>query len=264
MAFQIASENHRGTAWYPIDAAGTIYHGQIVESQGDGVAEIDNPNGAFDTTGNTNVLGIVVGDNNATPVYDSTYKVNKITGVLTQATQIARNWSGHEGRMYPKGDPQALVEVALVGPETVICGPVRDNDIDANITLLTVTTETTDGLSSMVINACDFTPVGDLETMHCRTGANKGLYRITTDTSTTAPAGDLAWPEDVSVGDTLVRVPFRQGMSYVYIDSLAMYIDASVAPASHFYGVNVVDMDLSTAGEEKVWFTFSPVHFGRD
>ena len=264
MAFQVASKNIRGTSWYPIDAAGTLYHGQIVESQGDGVAEIDVPNGAFDTTDNTNVLGIIIGDNNATPVYDSSYKVNKITGVLTQATQVARNWSGQEGRMYPKGDPQAMVEVALVGPETVICGDVRLGGLTTSLTLLTVTTESTDGLASLVTNNCGFTPVADLCTMHCRTGANRGLYRITTDSSAVSPAFDLAWPQDVSEGDTLVRVPFRQGMSYIYIDSDALYVDASATPASPFYGVNVVDMDLSTAGEEKVWFTFSPSHFGRD
>ena len=264
MAFQVASKNIRGTAWYPIDAAGTLYHGQIVESQGDGVAEIDVPSGAFDTTGNTNMLGIVVGDNNATPVYNSTYKVNKITGVASQANQIARSWSGHEGRIYPKGDPQPLVEVAIIGPETVIVGPVKNSDIDVAPTLLTVTTASSDGATSLVTNGCEFTPVSDFSTIYCRTGANKGLYRITQDTSTVSPTNTLAFPKAVAVDDTLIRVPFRQGMSYIYIDSLAMYVDNSATPATNFYGVNVVDMDLSTAGEEKVWFTFSPIHFGRD
>ena len=40
----------------------------------------------------------VVGDNNVTPVYDSTYKVNSITDVASQANQIARKWSGAEGK----------------------------------------------------------------------------------------------------------------------------------------------------------------------
>ncbi len=265
MAFKVAGNNDRGTAWYPIDSTSILYHGQIVESRGDGVGIIGIPNGAFDTDGNTNVLGIVVGDNNATPVYDSTYKVNKITGVLTQTNQLARSWTGVEGHMYPKNDPQALVEIALVGPETVIEGPIRKGGINTNITLLTVTTASTDGLTSMVTNACDFVPVGDMETMYCRTGANAGLYRITTNVTTkTTVTNSVAWPQDVAVDDTLVRVPARHGMSYIYIDSLAMYIDATKPAGTDYYGVNVVDMDLSTAGEEKLWFTFSPIHFGVD
>ncbi len=264
MAFQIASDTGRGTAWYPIDAAATLYHGQLVESRGDGVGIIGVPAGAFDATDTTNVLGIVVGDNNATPVYSSSYKVNGIAGVLTQAAQVARDWTGVEGRMYPKNDPQSLVEVALVGPETIITGSVRLGGLTTNLTLLTVTTASTNGLTSMVTNACGFTPVADICTMYCRTGANAGLYRITKDTSATNPTNDLAWPQDVSVGDTLVRVPMRFGMSYIYIDSLAMYVDASATPGTDYYGVNVVDMDLSVAGEEQIWFRFSPMAFGRD
>lgn len=264
MAFQIASSPINTVSWYPIDASGTLYHGQIVESQGDGVAEIDVPNGAFDTTGNTTILGIITGDNNETPVYDSTYKVNKITGVASQANQLARDWTGAEGRIYPKGDPQPLVEVTLITPWTVICGPIKNADIDVAPTLLTVTTASSDGATSLVTNACEHTPVSDFSTIYCRTGANKGLYRITQDTSTVSPTNTMAFPKAVAVDDTLIRVPFRHGLSYIYIDSLAMYVDNSATPATNYYGVNVVDMDLSTAGEEKVWFTFAPVHFGRD
>ena len=264
MAFQIADNNYRGTAWYPIDASGTLYHGQIVESQGDGVAEIDVPSGAFDTSGNTNILGIVVGDNNMTPVYDSTYKVNKITGVASQANQLAREWTGAEGSMWPKGEPQPMVEVALIGPETKIVGPIKNAAIGTSPTLLTVTTASSDGATSLVTNACEHTPVSDFSTIYCRTGANKGLYRITQDTSTVSPTNTMAFPKAVAVDDTLIRVPMRIGMSYIYIDSLAMYVDNSATPATNYFGVNVVDMNLSTAGEEKVWFYFSPVHFGRD
>lgn len=264
MAFEIASSPINRVAWYPIDANGTLYHGQIVESGGDGVIEIDVPSGAFDTTGNTKILGIISGDNNMTPVYDSTYKVQKITGVATQANQIARSWRGQEGNMYPKGDPQPLVQIVLITPWTVVRGPVKNADIDVAPTVLIATTGDTSGVSGTITNACEHTPVSDFSTMYCRTGANKGLYRITQDTSTTTPTNTVAWPYDVAVGDTFIRVPFRQGMAYIYIDSLGMYVDNSATPASNYYGVNVVDMDLSIAGEEWVEFTFVPVHFGRD
>ncbi len=203
-----------------------------------------------------------MGDNNITPVYDSTYKVNKIASVATQANQLARKWSGQEGRMYPKGDPQALVEVALIGPETVIVGPIHDADIDADVTLLTSTSVSTNGTTGIVTNSCDFTPVGDLETMYCRTGANRGLYRITTNSATkTTVTNTVAWPYDVAIGDTFVRVPLRQGISYIYTDTLAMYIDSSLGLATNYYGVDVVDMDLTEAGSEKAWFRFLPSHF---
>ncbi len=264
MAFKIASSPTNAVSWYPIDANGTLYHGQIIESQGDGVAEIDVASGAFDTTGNTKILGIIEGDNNEIPVYDATYKVDKITGVASQANQIARNWDGQEGHMYPKGEPQPLVQVALIGPHTVIEGPIKNADIDTAPMVLTTTTGDTTGVGGMVTNACEHTPVADFSTMYCRTGANRGLYRITQDTSTVSPTNTVAWPYDVAIGDTFIRVPLRQVLAFMYIDSLGMYVDNSATPAGNYYGVNVVDMDLSTAGEEKVWFTFAPVHFGRD
>ena len=263
MAFQIASGPMNVVSWYPINNSETLYRGQIVESEGDGISPIGTPSGAFDSSNKTVILGIITGDNNATPVYDSTYKVNKIVGVVSQANQLARSWRGVEGRIYPKGDPQALVEVTLLTPWTVICGPVKNNDLDVAPTLLTVTTASSDGASSMVTNACEHTPVSDYSTIYCRTGANKGLYRITQDTVTTAPTNTLAFPKAVAVDDTLIRVPFRHGLSRITIDSLGMYVDNSATPTSSYYGVNVVDMDLSTAGEEKVWFTFAPTHFGQ-
>jgi len=266
--FKIASSGPQpATLWMPMDYdtdGNTLYVGQLVETNGDGVREIDVASGTYDTTGNTVMLGVVIGENNATPVYDTTYKVNKITSVATQAAQLARSWTGAEGHMYPKGDPQPLVQVALITPETIIEGSIYNAAYGTAPTVLTTTTGSTAGLTGMVTNACEFTPVADLATQYCRTGANRGLYRVTTDTSTVSPTNAVAWPYAVAVGDTFVRVPFRQGASYIYIDSLGMYVDSSASPATNYYGVTVVDMDLSIAGEEKVWFRFAPVHFGRD
>jgi hypothetical protein len=264
MAFQVVSSGSPSqvTVWCPIATGKTVYHGQIVEIDGDdGIQEIDVASSTNDTSGNTIIYGIVVGDNNVTPVYDSTYKVNKITDVASQANQIARKWSGAEGHMYPKGDSQALAEVVLLDVNTYIKGPVRNADIDVNMTLLTATTGSTDGLSGIVTNSCEHTPVSQLSIMHCRTGANKGLYRVTQDASKVSPTNTTAWPYDVATGDTFVRAPFRQGRSYIYIDSLAMYVDSSLGVASHYYAVDVLDMDLSVAGSETVTFKFAPTHF---
>jgi len=262
MAFTIdSSSGPVRTVWCGVATTKTVYHGQIVEMVGDGVQEIDVASGAADTTGNTVIYGVIVGDNNVTPVYNSTYKVNSMTSVSTQATQVARSWSGQEGAVFPKGDPQALVEVALLDPTVYIRGPVCNAALGTAMTVLTATTGTTDGLTSIITNSCEHTPVAEYSIMHCRTGANKGLYRVTQDTSKTAPTSTTPWPYDVAVGDTFVRAPFRVGRSYIYIDSLAMYVNSASTPATNYYAVDVVDMDLTTAGSETVTFKFAPTHF---
>lgn len=268
MGFDIAY-CHAGTPftfWAPVDsAAGTpdvLYGGQLVRSVSDGVAPLGTASGIGDTANKKVPMGIVIGTNNRTPVYNTTYNAQSITGADTQALQLARDWAGNEG-IYPKGDPQALVKIALIDHTTILKGRIFNAAYGTAPTVVTASAASTDGfMTAGTTGACDFTPVADFGSIYCRAGANLGLTRITIDTSTTAPVVDTAFPQDVAINDTFVRVPIRTiGQSYVQFDSESTYIDCSASPATNYFIIDVIALDLSKAGEEYVLFKFNSVHF---
>lgn len=269
MAFNVVEGEGR-TFWCSTDGSSTYYIGQLVTAVAASKAEIAGtvkplavPAGAADTTNFQCVLGIVTGISNRTPVSDSTGQYG--TGVTTQAAQLAREWCGGEG-MYAKGDPQLLVLVTEITSSTIVEGPVFNAALGTAPTVVTDTagTDTTGYTSAGTTTACDFTPVANLCTIYCRTGRNAGLYRVTADTSTTAPQVTVGFPYDVALGDAFVRVPFKQGHSKIYISGPALYVNCAQTPATNYFSVFVYGMDLSTAGAEKVQFRFSTVHFDAD
>jgi len=261
MGFRIIEGRGR-TLWAAVDATDTLYVGQLVYATSDGVAPFGQAAGAADTTNKKVILGVVVGTDNATPVHDTTYNTEKITAVTTQADLNARDYHFRRG-VCPVGDPRAMVEIAEITPMTVLYGPIYNSSFGTAPTVLSVTTGSTDGfVSSGVTDACDFTPVADLCTIYCRSGANMGIYRITTDISTTQPRVTHAFPEDIAVGDTFVRVPLREiGDSYVQFDAESLFIDCSASPATNYYVIRVLKLDLSESGKEHAIFRFGLDHF---
>ena len=248
------------TQWFPINSTSQLYVGQVVYSVADGVDTIATATGAADTTSKKVPLGIVVGTNNDVPVHSLTSNSNTITGVITQAAQVARENFGMEGQMV-KGDKQAAVEVALITPLTLIKAKLYNSTLGTAPTIQTVTTGSTTGLG-YTANATDVAGAADLATAHCRTGANAGLSRITDDTSTTVIANDRAFQQDIAIGDTFVRVPLRPlGLSRVQTDSLALFIDVSAAIGTNYWSINMHDLNLAEAGNEYAIFTFNADHF---
>lgn len=246
--------------WVPIDSADTIYTGSIVTSTADGVGPVGAAAGAADTTGKAIIRGLVLATNDDVPTLNTTYMNHSVAGVTTQAAQVARAWYGNEGQ-WAKNDPQPLVKIALLTPQTMIKARLYNSSWGTAPTVLTVTTGSATGLG-FTSNACDFTPVADLCTSYCRSGANAGLMRISDDTSTTVETNDIAFPQDIAVGDTFVRVPLRPfGDSYVQMDTESLFFDVSASPATDYYAINVIELNLKEAGNEYVIFTFASVHF---
>jgi hypothetical protein len=251
------------------DGSSTYYVGQLVTyiaaskaATPGTVLPLAVPAGAADTSNFQIPAGVVVGFNNRTPTYDATWKANSAAGVLTQALQVSRDWALNKG-MYAIGDPQVLLDVAIIEPCSLIEGPIFNAAYGTAPTVVTDTggADTTGYTTAGTTGACDFTPVADYATIYCRTGANGGLYRTTNDTSTTAPDVTVAFPYDVVLGDTFVRVPLKQGYSRIYIAGPGMYIDASATPATNYFSVFVEKLDLAIAGSEKALFRFANIHF---
>lgn len=267
MGFSVISGPSR-TQQFGSDGTSTYYAGQLVAFSAASAAATPGsvvplavPAGASDTTNRQVVAGIVTGFNVRTPTYSSTSFSSTAAGVVTQAAQLARDWALNSAS-YPKGDPQLLVEVALITPWTLIRGPVYNNAIGTAPTLLTSTAADTTGFTTAgTTNACEFTPVANLATIYCRTGANAGLFRTTNDTSTTAPDVTVAFPQDVAIGDTFIRVPFKHGLSQIYISGPGLYVNNSLGPGTNYFAVIVERFELSTSGRETVDFCFVPDHF---
>jgi hypothetical protein len=261
MSFEVMNPTRIIPCHVDYGAAGdTLYVGQIVYATGDGVAPLGQAAGAADTTNKKVPFGVVVGTDNKNPLYDSTYGVQYVTSVQSQADQLGRDWLGVEGPL-GKADPAAKVHIALIEPTTVLKGRIFNGSWGTALTVQTVTTGSATG-AGYTANACDFTPVADLCTAYCRSGANRGIYRITTDASATDCTVSLYFPYDIAVGDTFVRAPVRPfGKSYVQFDSESMFIDGSASPATNYFVIHVIGLDLSRAGGEYVLFRFDGDHF---
>lgn len=263
---QVLGNPHK--IWVPLKPSATVYVGSIVSvdlsALDEGVAIMEQADGVSNTTNKDVPFGVVVGHNLKTPVFDTTYKADKITdGGPTAPHGSTTEYVGTGASPYGFADRLPMVEIALIFPNTLLRAPIYNDAVGTAPTLLTATNTSADGLG-ITTNACEHTPVANLSTMYCRTGANAGQYRITDDTSTTVATWDVAMVNDIAIGDTFVRVPLRPfGLSYVRLgdDTVCSYINSSETPATDYSVIHVVRLDLSQAGKEYAEFYFDADNF---
>lgn len=263
--FTVVSENY-DVGWYPVHYnSETLYVGQIV------TLDVGGPDyglkawdvaGAADTTVNQCPFGIVLGFNNRTPVFNTTYKAEYGTSVSTQAAQLARDWVGAEG-MWSKGDPALMAQVAILDSTTKIKGRIFHGSYGTACDTATVTTASTDG-STITTAARDYAGVAANTIWYCRSGANAGLYRVGYDTSTTAATFYITWPYDTAVGDVFVGVNLGLGVCKIDLDAVGTYIeqyaDANSFGTDYFWG-RVLSVNLKEAGNEYAIFQLTPNNF---
>ena len=215
MGFEIV-EGVAHTVWAPIVNSDTLYGGQLVYANNEGVSPLGAASGAYDTSNKHVPYGLVIGTNLDSPLSDNTYSAQYITDATPLAS--ATEFFDVEG-VWSKGDKQAMVKLALITPETVLRGQIFNSSFGTAPTQVTVTTGDANGVSATV-GAVDVAGVANLGCLYFRSGANRGLYRVTDDTSATALTWDKATRFAVAVGDTLVRVNLRPiGLSRAQFDS---------------------------------------------
>jgi hypothetical protein len=251
--------------WVPINPSATIYTGSIVTFDQSALATSEGcvvrgaAVGVSNTTNKDTPFGVVLGNNLRNPIFSSTYNASYITDEgVTGIRSSTTEYVNVEGP-WPKGGKQAMVQVGIIGPGTVLKAPIRNAAIGTAISLLTSTAGNANGLT-VTTNACDFTPVAGLGTIYSRTGVNAGQYRVTDDTSATIAAWDREMLNTTATaGETYVRVPLRpMGTSYVIIGdgTVASFIDASASPATNYDIIHVLELNLEEAGNEFVKFRF--------
>ncbi len=260
--------------WVPVKAdSTTIYVGGIVthgqSSLDEGVVMLPDAAGIDDVTNHNMPFGVVIGTNLKTALWDTTYLCNYITSPAAADPHdgSANEYVGVEGP-YSKGDPTAMVKVALITPDTVLRAPIYVGAVNTGPTVMTATAGSATGVQ-IVASAGQITNVANLGTIYCRTGQNAGCYRIRTDSDdgTTAATWDLAMPRDGAAGDTYVTVPLRPyGHSTIQFDSVtASWIeggDDAVANGTAVRPISVVRLDLREPKKEFVDFMFDVGQLG--
>ena len=256
--------------WMPVYRSTTIYNNSLVEMSNEGVIPMTVADNTDDSDDNTYCMGIVIANNLAEPLYNSTYKEEYITaGAAADAHDgSAIKYRGVSGP-YANGDAsnRAMVLVEKIYPFTVLRAPLYNGAVGTAPSLLTATNTDGNG-TAITTNSTDHTPADLKSSIYCRTGANAGAYRITSGTDDAALTWDVAMKYDIAAGDTFVCVPLRPfGDSYIDFGTEpgCTYIDVGEDPVTEYFQIDVVRLDLRVAGEEFVEFTMSPntLNFGR-
>ena len=268
MAFSIASGSNQQHIWVPVLAGQTIYTGSLVSvdvaAPLEGVMPLQVAVGASNTTNKDIPLGVVVGNNNisANNVFSTTYKTDYITAAAAGAAyNSTTQYQGVEGP-WAKGDPIAMVKVAVIDPCTILRGSLFNAAVGTAPTEATVTVGSgTDGIGC-TSTAVEVASVANLATLYARSGKNRGTYRTLTSASTTAHVWLQAMYKDMEIGDKIVVVGLRPwGPCLCYIHVSGLYIDTSATAATNTWCIHVVRLDLSEAGKEYVEFRFDTDHF---
>jgi hypothetical protein len=249
-----------GTArplWVPVGtvagSAATVYVGGLVNwylKASDGVI----PPIAANAAPMARPFGVVIGTNNLTPLYDTTYLTEYQIGAATHAVQVARDWRMQEG-MWIKSDPTPLVQVALIDASSVLRIPIY-----AHATSYTAPTEavSTAGNANGLTFTCgttgfDFTGIAYDATYYARTGLNKGQYRIGYDTNAGTGAKTVYQPfsgTTATTGEKYVGVNFCLGRSGIDLQTTGLGINIVTSLATNYYSVDVLEINLQNTGEE--------------
>lgn len=255
--------------WVPVEPGEVIYNGSIVgvdtATPLEGVQPLPSASGVSNATNADIPFGIVVGNNNVEGnlAYSTTYNTEYITQVAAgDVYGSTTQYRGVEG-VFSKGDPQAMVKVAIIDPTTVIRGQLYDTSFGTAPTVNTVSVASgSDGIGCST-DAATVATIANFSTIYARSGANMGIYRTLTSNSTTAHTWLKAMKSDMAVGDTAVILnglrPY--GISLMQIDSEAQFVDVNAALSSDYFYVNVLNLDLSEAGNEFIDFQFNAETF---
>lgn len=255
------------TIWAPVDygsgGAATVYIGQLVVAGSVATCQgvkAWNPAGEADTTADQVPFGVVVGFNNRTPTYISTYSSDYGTAVNTAALQQARDSVGAEGMWGPR-DPALMAQVAVIGPNTVLKGRIMAGAWGTAPTVATVTTGSTG--AGYTASTHGFTAVAYNATYYCRSGANAGIYRISYDTSATVKTFYICFPYTIAAGDTFVGANIAGvGTCKMMLSTTGTYIDNSAAVGTtNWIWADVLELNLKTAGSEYALFRINPIQF---
>lgn len=233
-----------------LDVGETCYQGQLLESNliggtGGHVQIADVASEAHEN--DLPIIGVCLGVVDGSRTYSSTYYGDGSTYTTTQATVLA---NGH-----------AQVKVAILTAEMLVKGPVFNAAYGTALTVLDVTTASSGGTAVTHANDTITDIADDLGTVYCRTGANRGEYRVVTTGTTTAQTVTVPFPVATAVGDTFVMASCVLGLGGLDIPATANCVDGN-NDLDAYYDVFGHDMNLEKSGKETFTFRFAPLALG--
>lgn len=288
MGFQIVSDVPR-TIWAPLaqstvaftEATPRLYVGEIVTCKTSGINRLGYAYAWNDSlhravtrsvlrtatasTGVNNVpFGVVIGTNRRTPVFSTTYNaeyvdyVNPVSAGTDDFALVGGGWS--------QGDRRAMVKIALITAETVLRAPLYSST-NAPGTAPTVYTVTASTSGRTMTSAATIGSHPFQSTVYFRSGSQAGVYRDVSTTTTTINQ----WREHLRgstaanglLNDTFTKVSCPSfGKGRATIPTRALFFTANAANTTNWFGIDVIKLDLSVAGQEYVEFRFDPSLFG--
>jgi len=268
MAFTIVHPESHQTSWVPILADQVCYIGQIVHVDSatplEGVFALDTAGAESNLTNYDIPMGVIIGFNATAGnmVHNTTYHCQQMTAPSVTGTHDSTTqFRGVEGP-WSRGDKMAMAHIHHIDPTTVIRGDIFDTTYGTAVSEVLVTTGCGGDGIGCTTAAGTATLVAQFGTIYMRSGANMGIYRTLTNTSTTAQTWLQAMPHDVAVGDSALIVGLRtHGTCRMDIDAAAMFVDANHDHTTNWFNINVRRLDLSTPGKEYVEFTFDAANF---
>ena len=268
--------------WLPVGVSETLYVGQLVKCINEGAFGLDRAVGnvdfihrgmtaSIDVDGasssiNNTLYGVVVGTNAKTPTFSTRTNSESITYASPNAA-TAETYAMTEGP-WSKGDMVAMVKVALICPDTVLRSRLYQSSSVIGTALTVGTVTATSSGTATVHSALGITGQASHSTVYFRSGTPAGQYRVADVNASTSSEWDipLRLPSsgDTYSGATLVRATLRpNGFSRMQISTDGTWIDSGhvgTTANNGFFAINVHSLDLSTAGNEYVDFTFDPTH----
>lgn len=148
------------------------------------------------------------------------------------------------------------VEVTLALPMvTLIRAPIYNAAWGTALTEQTVTSASSTGVTITAANNAVTDMADDYVTAYCRSGANRGLYRVvTTSTSTTVNTVTVPFPYGIAVGDVFVLASCVIGKGGLDFPASADCIDGN-NDMNAYYDVFYHYIDLSESGKEYAIFS---------
>lgn len=226
------------------DTGETMYEGQLamtnmIGGTGGHVQIADAASEAIEN--DQSILGVVLGVVDESRSYNSTYRGNGSTYTTTQSTVADTGVS--------------RVQVGLTIPwVTKIRGPIYNAAYGTALTEMVITTADSGGTTITAIGDAITDMADDFLTAYCRSGANRGEYRVvTTSDSTTVQTVTVPFPYTIAVGDVFVVASCVKGNGGLDIPSTANCIDGN-NDMDAYYPVIYTDINLEESGKE--WAEF--------
>lgn len=195
----------------------------------------------------SNLVGVITGVVNS-PSYDSSYQGDKATYDSSQANQVDND---------PKGPTE--VEVTIMRPGDLWRAPI--GKVTATAALDTVTATSADTAGDDIIHTADTitAPTSKYATIYCRSGANRGQYRVITAGGTTDQDVTVCFTYDIAVGDVFVCANVVLGPARIDFTTNILGIDGDTS-VSNYYDVFCHKLNLEEAGKEYAVVSFAAHH----